>query len=318
MKRATVRSFNLGAGLALSLAFAPTFAVGNEVEQHLQSEYRGKILAERGFYSGEHLVYGSAGTLTGGGRAGDWTTDGFVQIQDINVSGQFLKIKAKRLVVIVDGNRGFQFATASTTKKKKEKKSATVEIDAVTGSDALTVAAADTLVSRIFLSSQESFADNVPIYWKTCIEDGMSGKNPRCRFSSEIASVPGIAATSQTPTTETQSPSGGAGVQTDAGVKAPAGMTRVGHGVSPPRVMHQPEPDFSEFARKTRYQGVVTLAVTVDKNGLPQNVQIANPLGAGLDAKAVEAVSAWKFKPAEKDGRPVDVKIAIEVDFHLY
>jgi outer membrane biosynthesis protein TonB len=34
--------------------------------------------------------------------------------------------------------------------------------------------------------------------------------------------------------------------------------------------------------------------------------------------RPLRQVSAWKFKPAEKDGRPVDVKIAIEVDFHLY
>jgi TonB family protein len=41
-------------------------------------------------------------------------------------------------------------------------------------------------------------------------------------------------------------------------------------------------------------------------------------LGAGLDRKAVEAVSSWRFDPAKKDGEPVEVEIAIEVDFHLY
>jgi TPR repeat protein len=38
----------------------------------------------------------------------------------------------------------------------------------------------------------------------------------------------------------------------------------------------------------------------------------------GLDEKAVEAVRSWKFEPARKDGNPVALQIAVEVDFHLY
>ena len=34
--------------------------------------------------------------------------------------------------------------------------------------------------------------------------------------------------------------------------------------------------------------------------------------------KAIEAVKNWKFEPAMKDGHPVAVQIAVEVDFHLY
>jgi TonB family protein len=56
----------------------------------------------------------------------------------------------------------------------------------------------------------------------------------------------------------------------------------------------------------------------VNREGSPTNIRIAQPLGYGLDAKAVEAVEGWKFTPAEKDGVPVDVEIAVEVDFHLY
>jgi TonB family protein len=38
----------------------------------------------------------------------------------------------------------------------------------------------------------------------------------------------------------------------------------------------------------------------------------------GLDEKAIEAVKNWRFEPAMKDGHPVPVQIAVEVDFHLY
>ena len=307
----------LAAGLVLLLACTVAFA--NEVEQRLQSGYRGKILAERGFYSGERLMYDSAGILIGGGRAGDWTTDGFVQINDIHLSGQSLKIKGKRLMVVSSEKNGFQFAGESAPKKHKKQKQSFVEIDATVGSDGLSDEAANGLLSRIFLTTQDSFSDAVPLHWKSCVDEGISGKNENCRFSSDMLAVPGMATPSQTPTvaTERKSPTTNQ-VGSKAALKLSTSVLRVGHGVSPPRVIYQPEPSFSESARKARYQGQVTLALVVDRDGLPQQICITNPLGAGLDASAVEAVSRWKFKPAEKDGQPVAVVIAVEVDFHLY
>jgi protein TonB len=78
-----------------------------------------------------------------------------------------------------------------------------------------------------------------------------------------------------------------------------------------------PTPEFSEEARSAKYQGVVLLSLVVDKNGQTRNVRIVRPLGMGLDQKAVEAVTTWRFTPAEKDGEPVAVEMAAEVNFHL-
>jgi protein TonB len=64
-------------------------------------------------------------------------------------------------------------------------------------------------------------------------------------------------------------------------------------------------------------QGKSVLAVLIDKDGIARNLRILRPLGAGLDAKAVQAVQTWKFWPAEKNGQPVTVEIAIETSFHL-
>lgn len=96
------------------------------------------------------------------------------------------------------------------------------------------------------------------------------------------------------------------------------GIFRVGAGVSPPRAIYQPEPEFSEEARKAKYQGVCTLALVVGADGRPSQIHVASSLGMGLDEKAIEAVKNWKFEPAMKDGHPVAVAIAVEVDFHLY
>jgi len=96
------------------------------------------------------------------------------------------------------------------------------------------------------------------------------------------------------------------------------GVFRVGGGVSPPRAIYNPEPEFSEEARKAKYQGVCTLGLIVGTDGRPSNIRVLSSLGMGLDEKAIEAVRNWKFEPAMKDGHPVRVEIAVEVDFHLY
>ncbi|HKT87436.1 MAG TPA: energy transducer TonB [Candidatus Sulfotelmatobacter sp.] len=96
------------------------------------------------------------------------------------------------------------------------------------------------------------------------------------------------------------------------------GIFHVGGGVSAPRAIYSPEPEFSEEARKAKYQGTCTLALVVGTDGRPSNIRVQSSLGMGLDEKAIEAVKNWKFEPAMKDGHPVRVEIAVEVDFHLY
>jgi TonB family protein len=93
---------------------------------------------------------------------------------------------------------------------------------------------------------------------------------------------------------------------------------RMGKGVTPPRVIYQTDPDFSEEARKAKYQGNCVLGLIVDASGRPTRIRVLNALGMGLDEKAIESVKNWKFEPGKKDGRDVAVEIAVEVDFHLY
>ena len=97
------------------------------------------------------------------------------------------------------------------------------------------------------------------------------------------------------------------------------GLFRIGGGVSAPVPIYQPEAEFSDEARRAKYQGVCIVSLIVDAQGNPQNVHVVRPLGMGLDEKALEAVRKYKFKPALKDGRtPVPVMISIEVNFRLY
>jgi protein TonB len=93
---------------------------------------------------------------------------------------------------------------------------------------------------------------------------------------------------------------------------------RMGKGVTPPRVIYQTDPEFSEEARKAKHQGNCVLDLIVDATGRPTKIRVLNALGMGLDEKAIESVKNWKFEPGKKDGRDVAVEIAVEVDFHLY
>jgi periplasmic protein TonB len=93
---------------------------------------------------------------------------------------------------------------------------------------------------------------------------------------------------------------------------------RMGNGVTAPRLIYQTDPEFSEEARKAKYQGNCVLGLVVDTNGHPTNIRVLNSLGMGLDQKAIESVKNWRFEPGKRDGRGVAVEIAVEVDFHLY
>src|ERR1039458_4188623 len=95
------------------------------------------------------------------------------------------------------------------------------------------------------------------------------------------------------------------------------GGYRVGGGVTAPVLLYKKEPEYSEEARKAKYQGTVLLYIEVDPSGKATNIRVQHSLGLGLDEKAIEAVRQWKFKPGYKDGKPVTVAATIEVNFRL-
>ncbi len=109
----------------------------------------------------------------------------------------------------------------------------------------------------------------------------------------------------------------GPGVGPGSGGGFGGGAFRIGGGVSAPIPIYKPEPEYSEEARKAKFQGTVMLAIVVDTDGKAKNIQVVRSLGMGLDEKAVEAVAKWRFKPGYKDGKPVPVKANVEVNFRL-
>jgi protein TonB len=110
----------------------------------------------------------------------------------------------------------------------------------------------------------------------------------------------------------------GMGIGSGVGNSYGTGVKNIGGGVIGPKITYQPEPEFSEEARKAKFMGVVTVSIIVDAQGRPQNVHVLRGVGMGLDEKAVEAVRQYRFKPATENGKPVAVYLNVEVNFEIF
>jgi protein TonB len=89
-------------------------------------------------------------------------------------------------------------------------------------------------------------------------------------------------------------------------------------GVKPPQAIFTPQPDYSSEARRGKFKGVVIISGYVDTDGKFSHAKVVRSIGdASLDAKALDGVKAWKFRPCTKDGKPVNCLLNIEVSINL-
>jgi TonB family protein len=84
-----------------------------------------------------------------------------------------------------------------------------------------------------------------------------------------------------------------------------------------PAVQHRVDAKYGEFAVRDKVQGAVQLRMVVDSAGTPQRIVIARPLGYGLDASAVEAMTKWRFSPGTRGGTAVAAGMVVEEQFNL-
>ena len=112
----------------------------------------------------------------------------------------------------------------------------------------------------------------------------------------------------------------GGGLGPGEGGGTGGGAFRAGvNGVGMPSCIYCPDPQYSDEARKAKYQGVVVLMVVITLDGRATNIQVVKSPGLGLDEKAIEAVRQWKFRPAiGPGGKPVPSQVPIEVTFRLF
>jgi TonB family protein len=289
-------------GCAILFLLADLLHASSDVERRLRNELQGKTFVLRDFYTGDHLHYDSSAVPVGGPSSGDWISDGFILVKDLHFSHHRLTIDAERKVVIQLDGKEFQLLPEDQSDGPK------LRIDADLNLDTLTPQQLDAALGKIFLAARDSLATLVSDYWKPCVFAAAVGHDPNFRFSPQLISVPGVAV-----------PQGASILaETDNQQELSCrSVPRNERGVHPTAI-YQPEPEFSERARREKHQGVVFLMLEVNDEGLPSNMSIIRPLGYGLDEKAIACVKNWRFKPAERNGQAIAAKIAVEINFHLY
>src|SRR5690348_2927749 len=74
-------------------------------------------------------------------------------------------------------------------------------------------------------------------------------------------------------------------------VNGPCGS---GVGVSQPVPIYSPDPEYSDAARKAKFQGTCVVQVVIGADGHVSHPEVVQPLGLGLDQKAIDAVLQWR------------------------
>jgi len=248
------------------------------VEQQLEAAYRDKVLTIRGFYGGSWLRYDADGNPLDGGKPGPWTLTGKIEVKDIKLTEEKCEILGTRLWLAYDRNKK-EFEHLRTKDK--------VRIEVRLGKDNANEVAVRRAFDKIFLWGEDQLLNAVPDYWRSfLVKDEPQPVQPGERV---------------------QFPPGGVG-----------SVYRVGGKVSAPVCISCPAPEYPTAARAAQVNGLVVLWAIVDEEGRIQSVRIQVPAGLGFDDAAVATAKKWRFKPAERAGKPVPVAMAIEMKFNLY
>jgi TonB family protein len=86
---------------------------------------------------------------------------------------------------------------------------------------------------------------------------------------------------------------------------------------TPPVVISEPKARYTPEAQEARIQGEVTLQVRFLASGQVEVIRVVNGLGHGLDEEAKHVAENIRFKPAQRNGQPVDHTTLIHVTFQL-
>ncbi len=145
--------------------------------------------------------------------------------------------------------------------------------------------------------------------------------------------MPGLITNKKAPETPSAGPGSGGGIGSGAGTGlgegsgsgigpgqgggTGGGPYQPGAGISPPTVIREVRPTYTDEARRRAIEGDVVLEIVVRRDGTVGNVNVLRSLGAGLEQRAIEAVRQWRFGPAKRQGTPVDVVVEVSVEFKL-
>lgn len=280
--------------------FSPTLAAG-AIEEPTLTSYQGKQMMLRNSYCGRNLKFDRDGDLLSGGKPGSWTMCRDIVVTDIEKVAQVdrnetrLKLKGRRIHWYYDTKTNtFRDVTENPAAKKSDAyqellkpQEVSIEVQLPAQADE---AAVETAMNALFYKSEEDFAKSVPELW-------------RCVFHTEPnAAICG----SGTPTVDKFTP-------VKKGEKG-----EFPRGTKPPQPIFTPSLDPPTEMMRAGFHGAVVLTTTVGTDGHVTDIRISGPLGMGIDELAAAKVSKWKFKPAEREGQPVAVRVTIETALNVW
>jgi TonB family protein len=263
---------------------------GNNLEHELRAKYQGQVVMLRNFYCGRELEFDAQSNLVGGGQPGAWTVCRDVKVEELKVHGDKLRIFGQRVYLRYDeSQKQFRDVTLDESEKDKgteryknllKSQKVMIEMQLPSAADS---AAMQTLLDKVFYTSEQEFLDSPPQLWHKFFHV-LEKREESGTQSSSPEPIEKFGAKDQ----------------------------------KPPHAEYTPDPDFSDEARLAKYKGTAVFDTVIDANGNIARIAVKRPLGMGLDEKAEAKISLWKFRPAEKDGRAVPVEVNVEVSFNLY
>jgi TonB family protein len=99
--------------------------------------------------------------------------------------------------------------------------------------------------------------------------------------------------------------------------EAPKKRAETGPAQIPVEILFKPKPDYTDDARKARIEGEVLVRVQFTAAGEVKVLDVVRGLGHGLDETALRAAQQIKFKPAQRDGQPVDSTATVHIVFQM-
>jgi TonB family protein len=90
------------------------------------------------------------------------------------------------------------------------------------------------------------------------------------------------------------------------------------NGAKPPICKYCPEPEYSDAARKVKFEGTVLLQIVVAADGGVLSAEVVRGLPYGLSDQALRSIREWRFQPAMRGNEPVTCRVMVDVTFHTY
>jgi TonB family protein len=86
--------------------------------------------------------------------------------------------------------------------------------------------------------------------------------------------------------------------------------------VAGPAPVRKVDPKYPPTLRKEHVEGEVVLYAVIRRDGSVDSIQLVRGIDEQLDQNAMDALSQWKFRPALKQGAPVELEAIVHIPFH--